>query len=197
MAMKLLIIDNYDSFTYILAQYFAELGAEPKVIKNDEWTLEQVQAFKPSHIVISPGPGSPDVAEDFGVCREVLEWSPVPVLGVCLGMQGMAWAAGARIVKAPQVMHGKRSEISHDGRGLFEGLASPLTVMRYHSLCVADLPDCFEVTAQSEDGVIQGIRHKEKAWMGIQFHPESIGTDYGLQMIENFLHTPVNEAQST
>ncbi len=188
----LLIIDNYDSFTYNLYQYFCQLGAEVEVHRNDAITIADIEAMAPSHLVISPGPCTPD---DAGISLEVIEHfaGKLPILGVCLGHQAMAQVFGANVVRARQVMHGKTSPVIHRDVGVFRGLNNPLTVTRYHSLVVeaASLPDCFEVTAWTErDGQfdeIMGIRHKTLALEGVQFHPESILTEQGHALLNNFL----------
>lgn len=188
----LLIIDNYDSFTYNLYQYFCQLGAEVEVHRNDAITIADIEAMAPSHLVISPGPCTPD---DAGISLEVIEHfaGKLPILGVCLGHQAMAQVFGANVVRARQVMHGKTSPVIHKDTGVFRGLNNPLTVTRYHSLVVeaTSLPDCFEVTAWTErDGQfdeIMGIRHKTLALEGVQFHPESILTEQGHALLNNFL----------
>ncbi|MGR5147439.1 aminodeoxychorismate/anthranilate synthase component II [Photobacterium alginatilyticum] len=188
----LLIIDNYDSFTYNLYQYFCELGAEVKVVRNDEIDIAGIEALSPSHLVISPGPCTPD---DAGISLQAIEHfaGKLPILGVCLGHQSIAQVFGAKVVRARQVMHGKTSPVVHTDRSVFETLNNPLTVTRYHSLVVkADtLPDCFEVTAWTErDGEfdeIMGIAHKTLSIEGVQFHPESILTEQGHQLLANFL----------
>ena len=184
----LLMIDNYDSFTYNLVQYLGELGADVQVYRNDALTLEQIAAWKPERIVLSPGPCTPSEA---GICVPLIQRfaGQVPILGVCLGHQAIGQAFGGRIVRAKRVMHGKLSEVKHSGTGVFEGLESPLTTTRYHSLVIerASLPACLEVTAESEDGEIMGVRHREAALEGVQFHPESILTEHGHAMLKNFL----------
>ena len=185
----ILLIDNYDSFTWNLYQYFCELGADVLVRRNDELTLAQIDALSPQKIVISPGPCTPD---DAGISLEVIRYyaGKIPLLGVCLGHQARAQAVGATVVRAAKVMHGKTSPITHNGQGVFQGLANPLTVTRYHSLVVAPetLPDCFEVTAWSETQEIMGIRHREWDMEGVQFHPESILSEQGHQLLANFLN---------
>lgn len=184
----ILLIDNYDSFTWNLYQYFCELGAEVLVKRNDELTLEEIAALAPEKIVISPGPCTPD---ESGISLAVIGHyaGKVPLLGVCLGHQAIAQVFGATIVRAAKVMHGKTSPISHDGRGVFKGLNNPLTVTRYHSLVIDPdtLPDCFAVTARSESGEIMAIRHREWDLEGVQFHPESILSEQGHQLLANFL----------
>ena len=185
----ILLIDNYDSFTWNLYQYFCELGADVLVRRNDDLTLAQIDALSPQKIVISPGPCTPD---DAGISLEVIRYyaGKIPLLGVCLGHQAMAQAFGATVVRAAKVMHGKTSPITHNGQGVFQGLANPLTVTRYHSLVVAPetLPECFEVTAWSETQEIMGIRHREWDMEGVQFHPESILSEQGHQLLANFLN---------
>ncbi|EOI1354680.1 aminodeoxychorismate synthase component 2 [Citrobacter amalonaticus] len=185
----ILLIDNYDSFTWNLYQYFCELGADVQVKRNDELTLSQIDALQPQKIVISPGPCTPD---DAGISLEVIRHyaGRLPILGVCLGHQAMAQAFGATIVRAAKVMHGKTSPIHHTGQGVFQGLTNPLTVTRYHSLVIdpATLPDGFEVTAWSETQEIMGIRHTTWDLEGVQFHPESILSEQGHQLLANFLN---------
>ena len=184
----LLMIDNYDSFTYNLVQYFGELGEEVEVLRNDEITLEGIERLRPEHIVISPGPCTPSEA---GISVPLVRRfaGKVPILGVCLGHQAIGQALGGRIVHAKQLMHGKTSAIHHDGRGVFRGLPDAFTATRYHSLAIerASLPGCLEVSAWSGDGEIMGVRHKELAVEGVQFHPESILTEHGHQLLRNFL----------
>jgi anthranilate synthase/aminodeoxychorismate synthase-like glutamine amidotransferase len=185
----LLMIDNYDSFTYNLVQYLGELGADVRVYRNDALTLEQIEAWKPSQIVLSPGPCTPSEA---GICVSLIERfaGAIPILGVCLGHQAIGQAFGGHIVRAGRVMHGKLSEVTHRGRGVFAGLESPLTVTRYHSLVIerTSLPSCLEITGESEDGEIMGVRHKELAVEGVQFHPEAILTRQGHELLANFLN---------
>ncbi|WP_410013256.1 aminodeoxychorismate synthase component II [Sodalis sp. C49] len=188
----LLLIDNYDSFTYNLYQYFCELGAQVEVWRHDRLQLADIERMAPRQLVISPGPGTPDEA---GISLAAIRHfaGRIPILGVCLGHQAIAQAFGARIVRANQVMHGKTSAITHDGRGVFAGLALPLTVTRYHSLVIdrAGLPDCLEATAWSlRDGArdeIMGIRHRTLPLEGVQFHPESVLSEQGHQLLANFL----------
>jgi anthranilate synthase/aminodeoxychorismate synthase-like glutamine amidotransferase len=189
--MKTVILDNYDSFTFNLYQYLAELDERPLVFRNDRVSLEELRALRPDHLVISPGPGSPEDERYFGVCRRaILELGPtVPVLGVCLGHQGIIHAFGGRVARAREPMHGKSSPVFHRGGGVLRGLPRPFEAMRYHSL-VGDpdtLPDCLEVTARTADGVIMAVRHKVFPVHGVQFHPESVGTPYGKQLLANFL----------
>jgi len=184
----LLMIDNYDSFTYNLVQYFGELGEEVKVFRNDEITLEGVEKLKPAHIVISPGPCTPNEA---GISVPLIQRfaGRIPVLGVCLGHQAIGQAFGGRIVHAKQLMHGKTSQIHHDGRGVFRGLPDVFTATRYHSLVIerASVPACLEVSAWTGDGEIMGVRHKDLAVEGVQFHPEAILTEHGHKLLKNFL----------
>ncbi len=184
----LLMIDNYDSFTYNLVQYFAELGEEVAVYRNDEITLEQIEALKPQHIVISPGPCTPNEA---GVSVPTIRRfaGRIPILGVCLGHQSIGQAFGGHIIHAKQLMHGKTSSIFHNSTSVFRSLPNPFTATRYHSLVIEreTLPDCLEITAWTEDGEIMGVRHKTLAVEGVQFHPESILTEHGHDMLKNFL----------
>jgi len=184
----LLMIDNYDSFTYNIVQYFGELGEEVRTVRNDEITLGDIAELKPDRICISPGPKSPI---DAGVSVDVLKQfaGKLPILGVCLGHQAIGEAFGGKVVRAKEVMHGKTSLIAHTGVGVFKGLPSPFTVIRYHSLAIerASLPDCLEVTAWTDDGEIMGVRHKEFDIEGVQFHPESILSEHGHALFKNFL----------
>ena len=189
----ILVIDNYDSFTYNLVQQFGELGAEIEVVRNDHLTLEDVRRLNPSHIVISPGPGTPD---DGGISLDVIrEFGPTtPVLGVCLGHQCIGQAFGGVVDRAPKLMHGKTSQIHHTDDPLFAGMSNPFTATRYHSLVVEQptLPDVLEVIARADDGQVMGVRHKEYPVVGVQFHPESILTVEGPKLLRNFLQmTPV------
>ena len=184
----LLMIDNYDSFTYNLVQYFGELGAEVKVVRNDEIDLAAVAQLKPEHIVISPGPCTPNEAGiSVPLIREFA--GKVPLLGVCLGHQSIGQAYGGHIVRAKTLMHGKTSLVHHTGQGVFRGLPNPFTATRYHSLVIerATLPDCLKITAWTDDGEIMGVRHKALAVEGVQFHPESILTEHGHDLLRNFL----------
>jgi para-aminobenzoate synthetase component 2 len=184
----ILVIDNYDSFTYNLVQYLGELGEEIVVYRNDEIDLDGIAKLAPDHILISPGPCTPNEA---GISLALLDRfkGEIPIFGVCLGHQAMGQAFGGDVVRADQLMHGKTSEITHDGRTIFEGLPSPFTATRYHSLIVKreTLPDCLEISAETDDGLIMGLRHKEYVVEGVQFHPESIMTDHGLTILRNFL----------
>ena len=184
----LLMIDNYDSFTYNLVQYLGELGEDVQVYRNDQISLDAIAQLAPEYIVISPGPCTPNEA---GISVPLIKRfaGDVPILGVCLGHQSIGQAFGGRIVHAKSVMHGKTSAIHHEGKGVFAGLANPLTATRYHSLVIerASLPECLEVTAWSDDGEIMGVRHRDLAVQGVQFHPESILTEAGHELLENFL----------
>jgi anthranilate synthase/aminodeoxychorismate synthase-like glutamine amidotransferase len=185
---RVLLIDNYDSFTYNLYQYLCELGADVTVVRNDAITVEQARALDPDFIVISPGPGVP---RDAGVSVELIRalGSTTPILGVCLGHQAIAEAYGGVVTRAPELMHGKASQILHDGRGVFANLPSPFSAIRYHSLCAApeSVPDTLEVTARSASGVIMALRHRNFPVEGVQFHPESILTEHGKELLRNFL----------
>lgn len=184
----LLMIDNYDSFTYNLVQYFGELEQQVQVFRNDAITLDEVERLAPTHIVISPGPGTPDQA---GISVSLIKHfaGRIPILGVCLGHQSIGQAFGGCIISAKTLMHGKTSHIKHQGKGVFAGLPSPFEATRYHSLVIdrRALPDCLEVTAQTEDGEIMGLRHKRHRVEGVQFHPESILTEHGHTLLKNFL----------
>jgi anthranilate synthase component 2 len=184
----LLMIDNYDSFTYNLVQYFGELGEEVRVFRNDAITLKEIAAMQPDRLVVSPGPCSPKEA---GISVEAIRSfaGKLPILGVCLGHQSIGYAFGGEIVHAQQPMHGKISPIKHANRGVFDGLPNPFNATRYHSLSIRrdTLPDCLEVTAWTEDGEIMGVRHREHPIQGVQFHPESIMTEHGHAMLKNFL----------
>jgi anthranilate synthase/aminodeoxychorismate synthase-like glutamine amidotransferase len=197
----ILMIDNYDSFTYNLVQYLGELGAELEVYRNDQISIDEIERRAPEKIVISPGPCTPSKA---GISKEVVGHfaGKIPLLGVCLGHQSVAEAFGGEIIKARKLMHGKTSMIQHDCKTVFRGLPNPFEATRYHSLVVnrANLPDCFEITAESDDGEIMGIRHKELAVEGVQFHPESILTIHGKDLLKNFIDLPaekVNEHEGT
>jgi anthranilate synthase/aminodeoxychorismate synthase-like glutamine amidotransferase len=184
----LLMIDNYDSFTFNLVQYLGELGAEVKVFRNDELDVDKIEALAPSHIVLSPGPRTPNEA---GVTLETIERlaGRIPILGVCLGHQAIGQAFGGKVVRAKQVMHGKVSRIRHDGRGVFARVENDFVATRYHSLVVErdSLPACLEVSAHSEDGEIMGLRHRSLAVEGVQFHPEAMLTEHGHRLLENFI----------
>jgi len=186
--MMILVIDNYDSFTYNLVQYLGELGAQIEVRRNDQTSLDEIERSAPERIVISPGPKTPDEA---GICLELIRElsGRVPILGVCLGHQAIGQAFGGKVVRAPEIMHGKTSQIAHDGKTIFSGLPNPFPATRYHSLIVerASLPACLEITATSPDGLIMGLRHTTAKVEGVQFHPESILTDAGKQLLANFL----------
>ena len=186
--MKVLLIDNYDSFTYNLAQYLGELGAEMTVRRNDAITVDEVGSLGFSHVVVSPGPGNPTQT---GICNDVIrEYAgTTPILGVCLGHQCIGHVFGAEVVQADRMMHGKVSPIEHDGKGLLKGLSSPFDATRYHSLIVkeAGLPNCLEVTARTKEGEVMGLRHRQFAVEGVQFHPESIMTETGMSLLKNFL----------
>ena len=188
----ILMIDNYDSFTYNLVQYLGEEGADVRVFRNDEITLDEIETMQPEKIVVSPGPCTPDKA---GVSVDVVQRfaGKIPLLGVCLGHQSVGVAFGGEVIKAGRLMHGKTSMIHHDGKNLFENLPNPFEATRYHSLVLKrkNLPDCFEITAESEDKEIMGIRHKELFVEGVQFHPESILTACGKELLGNFLRMQV------
>jgi anthranilate synthase/aminodeoxychorismate synthase-like glutamine amidotransferase len=184
----ILLLDNYDSFTYNLAQYLGELGCTLEVHRNDKISVEQIARRKPERIVISPGPCTPREA---GISVELIEKlaGGYPILGVCLGHQAIGAAFGGRIIRAPKLFHGKTSKIEHDGKGIFRGLANPLTATRYHSLIVErkSLPRCLEISAETSDGIIMGLRHRTFKVEGVQFHPESVLTESGKQILKNFL----------
>ena len=188
MGRMILMIDNYDSFTYNIVQYMGELGADMRVERNDQISIEEIEALNPKKIVISPGPCTPDKA---GVSVAVIKHfaGKVPLLGVCLGHQSVGAAFGGEIIKAGKLMHGKTSEVRHDGKTLFKDLPNPFTATRYHSLVLnrKTLPDCFEISAESDDNEIMGIRHKELPVEGVQFHPESILTPNGKDLLKNFI----------
>ena len=195
--MKVLVIDNYDSFVYNLVQYIVEQGRRPIVYRNDELSFKQAEEIEPDRIVISPGPGSPEEKRYFGVCSEILSKmsKTIPTLGVCLGHQGIYYLFGGKIKRAKRLIHGKTSEIEHYGEGIFQDVPNPFSATRYHSLVgdLDSLPDCLQVTAKSlDDDEIMGIRHKKYPIIGIQFHPESIITENGKKIIRNFLDMEVN-----
>jgi anthranilate synthase/aminodeoxychorismate synthase-like glutamine amidotransferase len=187
--MSVLVIDNYDSFVYNLVQYLGELGADPTVVRNDEVTVDEAIALSPDRVLLSPGPGRPEASGI--ICDAVGAFANIgtPVLGVCLGHQAIGQVYGAEVVAAPELMHGKTSPIVHEGVGVFAGLTSPLTATRYHSLTLApdSIPDELEVTAWSADGVVMGVRHRTLDLEGVQFHPESILTGQGHELLKNFL----------
>ena len=184
----ILLLDNYDSFTYNLAQYLGELGCQVEVHRNDRISVEQIAQRKPERIVISPGPCTPQEA---GICVELIQKlaGKIPILGVCLGHQAVGAAFGGKIIRAPKLFHGKTSQIRHDGSGVFRGLPNPFTATRYHSLIVErkSLPAELQVTAETDDEIIMGIQHRQYPLMGVQFHPESVLTDSGKQLLKNFL----------
>jgi para-aminobenzoate synthetase component 2 len=188
----ILVIDNYDSFTYNLVQYLGELGEEVIVYRNDEIDLAGIEKLKPSHILISPGPCTPNEA---GISLSLIEHfkGVIPIFGVCLGHQSIGQAFGGEVIRAEKLMHGKTSQILHDGKSIFAGIPSPFTATRYHSLIVRreTLPDCLEISAETAEGEIMGLRHKEYAIEGVQFHPESIITENGLKILQNFLERTV------
>ena len=193
MAPRVVVIDNYDSFVYNLVQYLGELGAEPVVHRHDAVDLDALTALEPDAVLVSPGPGRP---EDAGVSNDAIRHfgeRGVPVLGVCLGHQCIGQVYGGAVVRAPRVMHGKTSEITHDGQGVFAGVSSPFTATRYHSLVVDrdSVPDVLEITAESEDGLVMGLRHREQPIEGVQFHPESILTEHGHDLLRNWLSADV------
>ncbi len=188
----ILVIDNYDSFTYNLVQFLGEMGADLQVVRNDQTTLAEIQAMQPTHVVISPGPGTPD---DGGVSLDVIQQmgATTPILGVCLGHQCIGQAYGGVVHRAGQVMHGKTSLVYHEGDGIFHDIPNPFEATRYHSLIVEEksLPEVLTVTARTDDGVIMGLRHREYPVYGVQFHPESILTTYGPKLLRNFLDVRV------
>ena len=186
---RVVVIDNYDSFVYNLVHYLGELGAEPEVHRNDALTVDQIVSSRPDAILLSPGPGRP---EDAGILCDLIEPAAragIPVFGVCLGHQAIGHVFGGRVVRAPELMHGKTSQVEHRDTGVFFGLPNPLTATRYHSLVIEPdtLPACLEVTATTADGMIMGVRHRDLPIEGVQFHPESILTDGGHRMLENFV----------
>lgn len=185
---KVVILDNYDSFTYNLVQYFGEYAPDLHVFRNDAIDIASLLALQPTHIVISPGPCTPTEA---GISVPLIKECPasIPLLGVCLGHQSLGQAFGGNVIRAPYLMHGKTSAIHHKSTDIFAGLPTPFTATRYHSLIVerSSLPDCLQITAETEDGLIMGLRHKERPLFGVQFHPESILTEHGKQMVQNFL----------
>lgn len=188
----ILLIDNYDSFTYNLYQYMGIFTEDIRVVRNDKITLDEIREMKPERIVISPGPKSPSEA---GICLDVVRefYEKLPILGICLGHQTIVQALGGKIIHAKKIFHGKQSLITHDGTGIFEGVPSPIHVARYHSLAAdpSCIPDCLKVLATTDDGEIMAVRHREYPVVGLQFHPESVFTDHGKRMIDNFLNDRV------
>lgn len=186
----ILVIDNYDSFTYNIVQYLGELGQECKVFRNDQITVNEIRALSPNYIVISPGPCTPDEA---GVCLDVIKdfAGEVPMLGICLGHQSIAQAFGGKIIRSPKMMHGKTSKVDHDGLTIFKNIPSPFTAMRYHSLIVESesVPDEFNITSKTDEGEIMSIRHRQFPIEGVQFHPESISTEFGKELLLNFINS--------
>ncbi len=188
--MSILVIDNYDSFTFNLVQYLGELGESPMVYRNDQLSIADIEQLQPQRILISPGPCTPD---DAGISMDVIRHfsGTLPIFGVCLGHQSMAQVFGGSVIRAPRLMHGKTSPMLHNGKDIFAGLPSPFTATRYHSLIVDEpLPDCLERTAWTAEGELMGLRHKQHPTFGVQFHPESILTEHGHQMLQNFLEVP-------
>lgn len=185
----ILIIDNYDSFTYNLYQYIGTFDTDLRVVRNDQITVQEIEAMHPDRIVVSPGPKSPKEA---GICVEAIQYfaGKIPILGICLGHQSIGVAFGATVSYAKELFHGKQSSITHEEQGIFEGIPSPIKVARYHSLAIMEdtLPECLAVTARTEDGEIMAVRHKEYPVVGLQFHPESIYTEHGKRLIENFIN---------
>ncbi len=185
----ILVIDNYDSFTYNLVQYVGEMGKEIKVFRNDQISLEEALGFKPTHLIISPGPGKP---QDAKVSNDLIKYfaDKIPILGVCLGHQCIAFIFGGEVVRNERIVHGKTSEIYHNGQSIFSGLANPFLATRYHSLIVKEesLPDCLTVTAHTKEGEVMGIKHRDYVCEGVQFHPESILTKEGRQILQNFFN---------
>jgi para-aminobenzoate synthetase component 2 len=186
----IVMIDNYDSFTYNLVQYLGELGEELRIFRNDKITIQKLEELQPEFIMISPGPCTPDEA---GISLDVIRHfaGKIPLFGVCLGHQAMAQVFGGKVIRAERLMHGKTSPVLHDGKTVFEGIPSPYQATRYHSLIVEkeSLPNCLEISAWTKEGEIMGLRHKELAVEGVQFHPESIITDHGKRLLQNFIHT--------
>ncbi len=182
------LIDNYDSFTYNLYHYLGEIGADVEVYRNDEISVDELREKNPDGIILSPGPCTPD---DAGICMEIVEklGQSIPILGVCLGHQSIGQVYGGKVIRAPYLMHGKVSQINHDGKTVFDGFKSPFDATRYHSLIVErdSLPDCLEITSETEDGIIMGLSHKEHPVHGVQFHPESIASEHGHDILKNFV----------
>jgi anthranilate synthase/aminodeoxychorismate synthase-like glutamine amidotransferase len=196
MGVRVLVIDNYDSFVFNLVQYLGELGAEPVVHRNDALSVEEAMALEPHALLLSPGPGRPEAAGIICSLIPAAAAAGVPVLGVCLGHQAIGHVYGGEVVAAPELMHGKTSSIRHDGRGVFAGLPNPLEATRYHSLVVerSSLPDCLDMTAEDPDGTLMGVRHRELPVEGVQFHPESILTVAGHDLLRNFLAATVRSS---
>ncbi len=185
--LKPVLIDHDDSFTFILARYIEDAcGVFPTVLNHRKTTHEEIKNLQPTHIILSPGPGNPTNHSDFAIGNEIISEFNLPILGVCLGHQGICAHFGAKITHAKRVLHGKKSLITHNNKGLFKNIPSPLTVMRYHSLAAINLPEELEVTAFADDGAIMAVKHKTRPIFGVQFHPESVGTEHGLKIIENF-----------
>jgi len=185
--VKTLLIDNYDSFTFNLYQYLAEVNSTPPlVVRNDSARWDEICDLEFDNIVISPGPGRPEIERDFGICRQAILEAPVPVLGVCLGHQGLCHLFGGKVDYLDVVMHGRPSRVKHTGADVFAGIPSPFTAIRYHSLHVPELSDQLEALAWTEDGILMGVRHKTRPIWGVQFHPESIGTEFGHRLLDNF-----------
>ncbi|MDT3399798.1 aminodeoxychorismate/anthranilate synthase component II, partial [Streptomyces sp. B1866] len=185
--MRTLLVDNYDSFTYNLFHYLAEInGSDPVVLRNDEPCPSAGELREFDNVVVSPGPGTPERPEDFGICREIIDSGGLPLLGVCLGHQGICHAAGAAVRRAPEIRHGRVSPVMHTGTDLFAGLPSPFDAVRYHSLAVGDLPEELEALAWTPDGVLMGVRHRHRPQWGVQFHPESVCTEHGHRLLRNF-----------
>lgn len=187
-SIKTLVIDNYDSFTYNLVHLLGELGASTHVVRNDKITLDEIATMAPQAIVLSPGPCTPSEA---GICVDLVKRfsASIPIFGVCLGMQSIAQAFGGKVIASPTLMHGKVSPINHTGKGIFTAIETPFEATRYHSLCVSeqDMPDCLEITAQTSDGVVMGLQHQQNPTVGVQFHPESIASEHGHELLQNFL----------
>ena len=196
-SLKTLIVDNYDSFTFNLYQLVGKItGVPPIVIRNNELTWDQLLELAPDNIILSPGPGRPENERDFGICRRILLESTAPVFGVCLGLQGMSHVFGGNVIHAPEPVHGRSSAIFHDGTGIFARIPQGFDAVRYHSLTVAQpLPDCLRVTAWTEDNIVMGVEHRTRPLWGVQFHPESIGTEHGEQLLRNFIEATPGDSQ--